>query len=234
MTRTGVTAGELAVLTQPIPPEEIKQRQGPGGKMLDYIDARTVMDRLDELGADVWQDRFVDRADGSVRCGISILVDGEWVTKWDVGTESDIESDKGSYSDAFKRAGVKWGIGRELYNKPSTTSGRAAAASSARPVPTPRPSAPPPTVAGVPEEPDYLADVIGAPVRATVARVADEVASQDGFCPQHGLSWVLQPGGISKTTGKPYDGFWKCPSDDRPFCKQKPSKRWSALMEMAS
>jgi hypothetical protein len=232
-TRTGVTAGELAVLTQPIPQEEIRQRQGPGGKVLDYIDARTVMDRLDELGADVWQDRFEDRADGSVRCGISILVEGEWVTKWDVGTESDIESDKGSYSDAFKRAAVKWGIGRELYGKPATTSGRAAAASSARPAPAPRPVAPVPA-AGLPEEPDYLADVIGAPTRATVTRVADEVASNDGFCPDHGLAWVLQPGGISKTTGKPYDGFWKCPSDERPWCNKKPSKRWAAMQEMAS
>src|SRR5512139_4234760 len=109
MTRQGITAQTLDVLCQPTPPEEVKQRQGPGGKMLDYIDARFVMDRLDEIGAENWQDRYVDRPEGSVRCGIGILVDGEWVWKWDVGDPSDIEPTKGAYSEAFKRAGVKWG-----------------------------------------------------------------------------------------------------------------------------
>ena len=53
----------------------------------------------------------------------------------------------------------------------------------------------------------------------------------DGTCPDHDLAWVLQPGGISKTTGKPYDPFWACPSQDRPFCKNKPSKAWQARHE---
>jgi hypothetical protein len=36
----------------------------------------------------------------------------------DVGTESNTEKEKGQASDAFKRAGFNWGIGRELYSAP--------------------------------------------------------------------------------------------------------------------
>lgn len=131
MTRTGTTLAALAILREPTPADRVLERQGNRKHkgdcvkeygvcqlphaMLDYVTARYVMDRLDSIGADNWQDLYVDRPDGSVRGGIGILIDGEWVWKWDVGTESDIESDKGSYSDAFKRAAVKWGIARDLY-----------------------------------------------------------------------------------------------------------------------
>jgi hypothetical protein len=104
--------------------------------MLDYVDARYVMDKLDHLGPENWQDQFVDRTDGSVRCGIGLLIGGDWVWKWDVGTVSDIEPEKGSYSEAFKRAGVKWGIGRDLYDHRPT---RSAPAAQNRPTPAPTP-----------------------------------------------------------------------------------------------
>jgi hypothetical protein len=130
MTREGIKADALSVLHEPTPETEVKQRQGPRKHagdcpkfgacpqphmMLDYVDARYVMDKLDHLGPENWQDRYVDRDGGSVRCGIGLLIDAEWVWKWDVGTVSDIEPEKGSYSEAFKRAAVKWGIGRDLY-----------------------------------------------------------------------------------------------------------------------
>ena len=38
--------------------------------------------------------------------------------KEDCGTESFTEKEKGEASDAFKRAGFRWGIGIELYNSP--------------------------------------------------------------------------------------------------------------------
>ena len=58
-------------------PDEIKHRPGPGGTSLSYVDARYVMDVLDGLvGPHNWQDQYVDRADGSVRCGLSINVEG--------------------------------------------------------------------------------------------------------------------------------------------------------------
>lgn len=129
------TAEQLAKLAEPIPASRVSQRQGNRlhqgecskayksapctlrHNNLDYITARVAMERLDDVvGPACWQDQYEDRADGSVRGGIGILTaDAGWVWKWDVGVESDMEADKGSYSDAFKRAAVKWGIARELY-----------------------------------------------------------------------------------------------------------------------
>lgn len=228
MTRTGITADMVGILAAPTPPEEIEHRPGPGNRSLSYVDARFVMDRLDEIGAENWQDRYEDRPNGSVRCGIGILIDGEWVWKWDVGDESDIEANKGAHSGAFKRAGVKWGIARDLYGAPTTHA--ASGASSARPAaPAPRPVTPPPA-GGAPEEPEYLREAFpGAPERP----VAPAQSIPGGECPMHHLAWVLKPGGVSKQTNKPYDPFWICPSTERPFCKEKPSKAWMARQEVA-
>jgi len=81
-----------------------------------YIDARDVMDLLDEVcGKENWQDDY-KLIDGKLLAGIGIKTDNGWVWKWDTGTESNMEAEKGQMSDAFKRAGVKWGIGRFLYD----------------------------------------------------------------------------------------------------------------------
>ena len=42
----------------------------------------------------------------------------QWLWRWDCGTESKTEAQKGEASDCFKRAGFKWGIGIELYSAP--------------------------------------------------------------------------------------------------------------------
>jgi hypothetical protein len=81
-----------------------------------YIDARDAQDLLDEVvGPENWQSDF-KLIDGKLFCGIGINVDSAWVWKWDCGTESNIEEEKGQVSDAFKRACVQWGIGRFLYS----------------------------------------------------------------------------------------------------------------------
>lgn len=80
-----------------------------------YIDARDVMDILDEaVGAENWTSDF-KMVGEQMFAGIGIKAGGEWVWKWDTGAESNIEKEKGEASDSFKRAGVKWGIGRFLY-----------------------------------------------------------------------------------------------------------------------
>lgn len=80
-----------------------------------YIDARQVMDLLDDIiGPENWQDHYREVA-GKVYCDLSLRVNEEWVTKSDCGTASQFEADKGQASDAFKRAAVKWGVGRFLY-----------------------------------------------------------------------------------------------------------------------
>ena len=81
-----------------------------------YIDARDVMDILDEVcGPQNWQDDY-KTVDGKLFGGIGIKIEDYWVWKWDTGTESQVEQEKGQVSDAFKRAGVHWGIGRFLYS----------------------------------------------------------------------------------------------------------------------
>lgn len=85
------------------------------GLPLAYIDARDVMDRLDEVcGPANWQAKY-SHAEKRVICEISILIDGHWVTKANGAGDTDVEADKGAISDAFKRAAVLWGIGRYLY-----------------------------------------------------------------------------------------------------------------------
>lgn len=90
------------------------------GQVLAYIDARDVMDRLDEVcGPDGWQNRYT-HAEKKTICEIGVRTDdGEWVWKADGAGESDIEAEKGALSDAFKRAAVRWGVGRYLYHLPT-------------------------------------------------------------------------------------------------------------------
>lgn len=87
--------------------------------LLLYQDARCGQNILDDtVGPLNWQKDYKD-VKGNVYCGIAIReYDGEWVWKWDCGTESNTEAEKGEASDAFKRACVSWGIGRELYTTP--------------------------------------------------------------------------------------------------------------------
>lgn len=114
------------------PEDQIKWRQGPGGKQLAYVDARYVMSVLDQLvGPENWQRAHQMSDGGKVSCSVSILVefpDGhqEWVTKTDGAGETDIEGEKGSFSDSFKRACSVWGVGRDLYAMQPTNAVRSA------------------------------------------------------------------------------------------------------------
>ena len=95
------------------------KKDGSGGSYLLYKDSRCDMKILDEVfGAFNWQ-REHKELKGVIYCGVSICSEqGEWVTKWDAGAESNIEKEKGEASDSFKRACTNWGIGRELYTAP--------------------------------------------------------------------------------------------------------------------
>lgn len=88
--------------------------------LLLYKDARCDMNILDEtVGCGNWQ-RDHKEVKGNLYGGVAIYDDGkkEWITKWDCGTESNTEKEKGEASDSFKRSCVNWGIGRELYTAP--------------------------------------------------------------------------------------------------------------------
>ena len=116
---------DLKRLFAPFSPVSVSWRIGSTnqdktkGMALAYIDARDVMERLDEVcGPGGWQCRYSHTATKTV-CDIAIKIDGEWVWKADGAGDSDVEAEKGALSDAFKRAAVKWGIGRYLYALPS-------------------------------------------------------------------------------------------------------------------
>lgn len=117
---------DFEALAAPFPPDRVSWRIGQmkkgdatKGKALAYLDARDVMGRLDEIcGPGGWQCRYSHALNKTV-CDIGIKVGDEWVWKADGAGDSDIEAEKGALSDAFKRAGVRWGIGRYLYDIPS-------------------------------------------------------------------------------------------------------------------
>ncbi|WP_439132386.1 hypothetical protein [Polaribacter sp.] len=85
--------------------------------ILPYKDARVDMNRLDEVCGLDWQNKY-ELIDGQLFCSIGVKVDNEWVWRTDVGVESQSEKTKGRASDSFKRAGFRFGIGRELYDYP--------------------------------------------------------------------------------------------------------------------
>mgnify|MGYP001065141831 CR=1 FL=1 len=121
----------LSTLRNPFDPRDVQfkpsviSRDGKRALAIAYVEARAVMDRLDEVvGPGNWKDSYrilADRRDGEsgqveVECRLAIRLDDRWVVKADVGSGDDL---KAAYSDALKRAGVKWGIGRYLYSLPA-------------------------------------------------------------------------------------------------------------------
>ena len=102
---------------------KVKQATEKGAVALVYKTSRVDMDILDEtVGPENWADDYRE-IHGNLYCGIGIRggAGAPFVWKWDCGIESREDAGnekKGEASDAFKRAGVKWGIGRELYTAP--------------------------------------------------------------------------------------------------------------------
>jgi len=114
----------LKLLDEPFDSVDIEWRAQSCGKgnngfwvsVLAYVTNRAIMKRLDDVcGKENWKNQFKDSGK-AIECGISIKIDGEWVTKWDAAEETNIESVKGGRSGAMKRAAVQWGIGRYLYS----------------------------------------------------------------------------------------------------------------------
>ena len=97
-----------------------------GVELLLYKTSRTDMDILDEtVGNENWECEFYE-CKGTLFCRIGIRCkdsDGgeefaKMVWKSNAGAPSNMEAQKGEASDAMKRAGFTWGIGRELYTAP--------------------------------------------------------------------------------------------------------------------
>lgn len=98
----------------------VASTQNNVAQVLLYKTARTDAAILDETyGQFNWQCSYTENK-GNLFCTISVKDPNtnEWVSKSDCGSESNIEKEKGEASDAFKRAGFRWGIGVELYSTP--------------------------------------------------------------------------------------------------------------------
>ena len=97
----------------------VSQVSAKGCSLLLYKTARVDRAILTETYGDLWQNDF-KTIDGKMYGGIGIYNKElkEWLWRWDCGTESNTEAEKGQASDCFKRAGFKWGIGIELYSAP--------------------------------------------------------------------------------------------------------------------
>jgi Rad52/22 family double-strand break repair protein len=115
-------------LAAPFEPSDVRFKpavvSGSRAMAIAYVDARVIQDRLDDvLGVDGWQDDYECLSDGSVVCRLRLRMGGEWITKVDVGGPSEQPDGgdrlKAAFSDALKRAAVKFGIGRYLYRLPS-------------------------------------------------------------------------------------------------------------------
>lgn len=115
---------QLRKLHEPFHPLDIEWRIQSSGKnnnkiwarCLAYVTNRAIMQRLDKvMKPHNWKNEFCAGPQGGVMCGLSLRVDGEWITKWDGADNTAIEGTKGGFSDSMKRSAVQWGIGRYLY-----------------------------------------------------------------------------------------------------------------------
>jgi len=117
----------LEILSKPFDPREVEvkiqavNRDRTRAQVVAYVDARTVLDRLDEaVGPTGWSDSYEVLTNGTdadgrrlveVKCTLTLL----GVSKEDVGEGDSL---KAAFSDALKRAAVKFGVGRYLYRLP--------------------------------------------------------------------------------------------------------------------
>jgi len=119
--------GIAQALSAPFDAAEVKFKpavvSGNRALALAYVDARVIQDRLDDvLGVMGWQDSYKVLPDGSVMCRLRLKIGEQWITKVDVGGQSEQpdggDRTKAAFSDALKRAAVKFGVGRYLYRVP--------------------------------------------------------------------------------------------------------------------
>ena len=130
-------ADVLAELAEPLPSaavecriqsvgQRLKKEGGPGkARVLAYINARTVMDRLDKVvGPAGWASELQPPAfsGGPYVCRLGLLLEGQWIWRSDGADATQVEAAKGGASDALKRAAVQWGLFRYAYRLGDTWS----------------------------------------------------------------------------------------------------------------
>ena len=129
MTATSIEAGmdKIKALMRPLDASQVQVRVGQAGKtkdgkawaiLLAYKDSRADVQRMNEVFGLNWGEEYHHDMKGNLICAVSVWNGREWVTRQDVGTESNQDAEKGQHSDALKRACFRWGVGIELYAMP--------------------------------------------------------------------------------------------------------------------
>lgn len=114
----------LSRLTEPFDRSRIKQREGAGKRMLDYVSygdvQRTVIEASgNEYDWTVQRMEFVSDGKGAYWLCVGMLTIPGLGSRCGVGTAQSMNEDspKSCETDAFKRAAVKFGVALDLYFK---------------------------------------------------------------------------------------------------------------------
>ena len=209
-----------AALAAPFEEKDLKHRPGRAGMTFTYADARAVAQRLDDvLGIEGWQFevKVADGARNVVHGSLAVVIGGKTTIRQDFGYPNSAQDDeplKSAASDALRRCAAQIGVGRSLY---SPERGLAPARAAA-----------PVSVAPAPKSEGFTGATDDQILAAKAAMLFAQSATEDAC--SHGEEWRLKPGGISKTTGKPYNEFWAAShkAPDGSWCKEKPSIKWIA------
>lgn len=216
----------LKLLEEPFDASQIRTRDGRGGIKLNWVDARTVAERLDSaLGIGGWEWRVERQQDGVVLGTLSVhLPSGKTIVRQDWGymTGGSGEDLKEAASDALRRAASLFGVGRALYQHGAEAASVVAKPESTRQVAVNR------------EMPSIGERIEGVAVdfmnpEAVKSALEGLQGVDGGACGQHGTPWTLKPAGVSKA-GKPYNAFYTCTGKnaDGSYCREKPGAKWVA------
>jgi hypothetical protein len=111
----------LKALSEPFPTAAIKQRDGGGKRKFDYVEAHTVIHRLNDATGGVWDSKVVsldwhgDLLIAIVELTIPGLGTRQHIGVQKVSANGGEDLVKGAVSDAIKKVGTLFGIGLDLY-----------------------------------------------------------------------------------------------------------------------
>ena len=120
-------------LSKPFSVEQVKQRQGRGGLVLDYVSIDDTIRRLNDVLGFTWSTEFFDvtvREDGTVYVALTLVVyhdDGSRTIRTGVGAAKGVDyKDRGidpddviktAQAEALKKAANLYGVALELWDK---------------------------------------------------------------------------------------------------------------------
>lgn len=121
----GATKSEARdILSKPFPPEKVKQKRGQGNRTMSYISHGLVTERLNEAdpgwSSEVLTEHIYKDANGLPHCaGVTIKLTVNGVTRVEAGgpqrQDGFTNEIKNAYSDALKRAAMRFGVALEMW-----------------------------------------------------------------------------------------------------------------------